>query len=129
MNHPELQLLSEQQLRMERERMRKTAGILSRQLLKRQNLEFAGSTGISQNNRESGFAPAFMDSLSGRTEISRFADGRPAPLHLLDCLPEEWVASRDVNGHVFKLHSGIIAGFLRNGHFFTRDEAVRATAH
>ncbi len=129
MNHPELQLLSEQQLRMERERMRKTAGILSRQLLKRQNLEFAGSTGISQNNRESGFAPAFMDSLSGRTEISRFADGRPAPLHLLDCLPEEWVASRDVNGHVLKLRAGIIAGFLRNGHFFTRDEAVRATAH
>lgn len=129
MNREQLQIISEQELRIERERARRTAGILSQQLLKRQNLEFAESAGISQNNRQFGFSPAYQDSLSGRVELSRFADGRPAPLHLLDGLPEEWVTSRDAHGHVQKLRAGIIAGFARNGRFYTREQAARANSH
>ncbi len=129
MNRPVLQVLTDQPLLNEREQRRKTVGILSLQLLKQQNLEFAGSTGISANNRGSGFVPAYQDSMSGRVEVSRFANGRPAPLHLLDGLPEDWVASRDNKGHVLELRAGIIAGFLRCNRFYTRDEAIRATSH
>lgn len=103
-------------------------GMLSEQLLHRQNLYFDGTGGVSENNRELGFVPAFMDADSGESVVSRFADGRPAPIHVLDGLPEEWITARDENGSVLSARDGVIAGFISHGRFYTRDEAEAATA-
>jgi len=129
MNRLTLQQVNEDLRIKERERERKTRGILSNQLLKEQNEAFEGTNGTSHNNRDNGFIPAYYDRTSGRSVISRFTDGRPAPIHVLDGLPEEWVAQKDSAGHVTKVRAGIVAGFLRHGRFYTREEAAKATAH
>lgn len=129
MKTPELQYVSEDLLIKERERARRMRGILSDQLLKTQNTLFGSTTGVSHNNRQEGFVPAYFDRTSGQAVISRFADGRPAPVHVLDGLPEEWIAQKDAAGHVTKVRAGVIAGFLRNDRFYTREEAVKALSH
>ena len=99
---------------------------LSLQALRTENLRYAGTGGISQLNCEYGFVPAFQDTLDCSNEISRFGDGRPAPLHLLDGLPEEWVIERSSDGKVLAVKSSVIAGFLRQNRFYTREQAARA---
>jgi hypothetical protein len=103
--------------------------LLTTQTLKRQNQAFVGTGGVSAGNRSSGFRPAFHDLASGRTALARFADGRPAPMHLLDGLPEEWVVQRDAAGRVSAIKDTVIAGFVRNGLFYTREQAAAATLH
>jgi hypothetical protein len=124
-----LQIVNSDWLIKQRERLRKTAGILSAQLLRNQNSLFDGTTGVSRNNRASGFVPGYLDRHSGLSVVSRFADGRPAPVHLLEGLPEDWVAARDGCGRVTKVRAGVVAGFLRNGRFYTREEAAQAVSH
>ena len=80
--------------------------------LRRENRRYRGSGGRSQENRSAGFFPAFRDRETGRAELSRFADGSPAPLHLLDGLPDAWVLERDRAGKVVACKSSVIAGFL-----------------
>ena len=93
--------------------------------LDKENIRFRGKGGVSHENRCSGFLPAFCDTLTGRSELSRFEGGTPAPLHLFDGLPEEWVMERSSSGAVVSIKSTVVAGFLRNGCFFTREEAAR----
>lgn len=88
-----------------------------------ENRHFAGTGGVSENNGQARFVPAFQDARTGQVEISRFRDGRPAPFHLIDGLPEDWVTERDLAGRVVKIKSSIISGFVRFGRFFTRQEA------
>ena len=94
--------------------------------LQMQNAQFAGSGGISVNNRAAGFVPAYLNTATGEALASRFGDGRPAPVHVLDGLPESWVAGRDGDGCVVRTSEGVVAGFLRNGRFFTREAAAQA---
>jgi hypothetical protein len=103
----------------------KQRGMLSQRSLKDENRKFKGSRGISQNNSLLGFVPAFQDSVTGTSIISRYADGSPAPVHLLDGLPDAWIASYDNEGHVRTVRKGIIAGFLKGTCFYTREEAAR----
>ena len=100
--------------------------LLTEDTLRQQNLALAGTGGISEENRTSGFRPAFRDPTTGRTELSRFADGRPAPMHLLDGLPDTWVAGRDAFGHVTAIRQTIVAGFIHCGLFYTREQAAAA---
>ena len=102
-------------------------GILSGLCLQEENKRFANSPGISINNRNYGFLPAFQNSRSGCCIISRFADGRPAPVHILDGLPDEWIEAREPGGQVIRACPQIISGFLRNGRFYTREEVSQAT--
>lgn len=95
----------------------------TRRLIKENN-QFAGTGGISEVNATACFIPAFMDSATGRIEISRYSDGRQAPYHMLDGLPDEWITRRDLTGHVQEIRSAIISGFVRLGRFFTRQEAA-----
>lgn len=88
-----------------------------------ENRRFAGTGGVSENNAQARFVPAFQDAHTGQVEISRFRDGRPAPFHLIDGLPEDWIAERDVTGRVIRIKGSIISGFVRFGVFFTRQEA------
>ena len=95
--------------------------------LKTQNDKYRGTPGVSVGCKDQGFVPAFRNPDTGETFRSRFADGRPAPMHLLDGLPDSWVLSRNANRRVTKIKAGIISGFLRNGRFYTREQVCNAT--
>ncbi|RTR07058.1 sigma-54-dependent Fis family transcriptional regulator [Halomonas nitroreducens] len=97
-------------------------------MLRRQNQVFRGSGGVSAGNRSQGFRPAFYDMDTGTVHPSRFASGLEAPMHLLDGLPDDLVVSRQANGRVEAVKPGIVAGFMRDGRFFTRQQAAMATA-
>jgi hypothetical protein len=96
--------------------------------LELENVRYAGTGGVSRENRRYGFRPAFMDLETAAVYPARFADGRPAPFHLLDGLPEELVLSRDAAGRVAEIRPSIISGFEQQGRFYTRDEAAEALA-
>jgi len=82
-----------------------------------------GTGGVSAENRKLGFRPAFRDERTGETFLSTFADGRPAPFHILDGLPEQLVLAHDRYGRVSRVLGSIVAGFVRDGMFYTRAEA------
>ncbi|MCC6533202.1 MAG: hypothetical protein IT531_11680 [Burkholderiales bacterium] len=85
---------------------------------------YRGSGGVSAENRAQGFQPAFIDTSTGATYLSTFVDGRPAPFHLLDGMPDDLVVARDCRGRVAQVLGTIIAGFLREGVFYTREQAA-----
>ncbi|HXN14871.1 MAG TPA: hypothetical protein VN878_00755 [Usitatibacter sp.] len=97
-------------------------------LLKQENVEHAGTGGCSEENSDLGFRPAFFDYATHIIYPSCFADGRPAPLHLLDGLPDEAVVVRAPCGRVIAAKATLISGFVRNGFFYTRTAAARAIA-
>lgn len=97
---------------------------LNRRLLRQENERYAGSGGISQENRGLGFRPAFRDSSTGIVYPSCFADGRPAPFHLLDGLPDDLVLQRSDCGRVLAAKPDLTSGFVFCGRFYTRDEAA-----
>ena len=88
-----------------------------------------GTGGVSQENRHLGFVPAFMDTRTGTVYGSSFADGRPAPFHLLDGLPDEVVVARDRHGRPSHVVGTVIAGFSLNGRFYTREQAAAHVSH
>lgn len=101
---------------------------LSRDTLKQQNRQFADSGGVSRNNRCAGFVPGYLNTQSGIAVLSCFANGNPAPIHLLEGLPSEWVSERDQAGMPVCTIPEVIAGFIRDGHFYSREEAARILA-
>lgn len=90
----------------------------------KENVAHIGSAGVSENNHDCRFRAAFRDLESGCAVLARFKDGSPAPMHLLDGLPDEWVLERDTSGRVMTVKSTVIAGFLRQGRFYTREQAA-----
>ena len=104
----------------------RTGRLMTPGRIKAQNRRYKGSGGVSQENRGGGFLPAFADTATGATYTSRFADGSPAPIHLLDGLPDEWVVARSTNGRVTAVKDSVVAGFLRAGRFYTRQQAAEA---
>ncbi|MEN8133211.1 MAG: hypothetical protein ABFS45_24135 [Pseudomonadota bacterium] len=105
------------------------AASLSTRVLAQQNHTFRETGGVSEGNRDQGFRPAFLDQSTGTSYLSRFADGRIAPLHVLDGLPDELVVERDMSGHVMVVEDCVIAGFLRSELFYTREQAALAVSH
>lgn len=93
-------------------------------LLKRENACYQGSGGVSQGNRSFGFRPAFFDVETAAVYLSRFADGQPAPFHLLDGLPDEVVLSRNTTGRVAAVKQTLVSGFVLEGCFYTREQAA-----
>lgn len=73
-----------------------------------------------------GFRPAFFDYATCTLHRSRHADGSPAEVHVLDGLPEEMVVVRADGGEVIAVKATLMAGFERNGYFFTNAAACRA---
>lgn len=100
--------------------------LLTNATLKKENLAFRGTAGVSENNRCAQFRPAFHDLATGRTVLARFADGRPAPMHLLEGLPLEWVVEHDAAGRVRAIKDSVVAGFVRDGRFYTREQTAAA---
>lgn len=93
--------------------------------LAQQNRCYAGSGGLSPNNGALGFQPGFLDRETGSTYVSCQADGSPAPIHVLDGLPEELILARTPSGQVAAIKGTVIAGFLLDGYFYTREQASR----
>ena len=94
--------------------------------LKRENLAYLGTAGASRGNCGNGFIPAFRDADTGRVEISRFQNGQPAPMHIIEGLPESWVIARDADSKVTVIKHTVVAGFLRGDCFYTRSQAAEA---
>jgi hypothetical protein len=99
---------------------------LSDEVLRRENQLFVGSGGLSEQNRAHRFVPAFYDTQSRKAAASCFANGTPAPMHVLEGLPREWVVQRDTSGRVVAVKESVIAGFLYQGAFYTREQAALA---
>lgn len=102
--------------------------LCSIETLVRENRQYRGTGGVSAVNRSQRFIPAFCDTATGHTYRSRFADGRPATIHLLDGLPEPLVMERTPAGTVTAAKDTVTAGFLRGGRFYTREQAAAAAA-
>lgn len=101
---------------------------LSTERLEHESAAHAGGGGRSEENRGLGFRPAFFDFASQKVYLSRFADGRLAPIHLLDGLPEEVIVDRSATGRVLRVRASLVSGFERNGLFYSRKAAARAVA-
>lgn len=131
--HLHHQLLSEtvqtNQYHQDQERTRRMHGVVTQMSLRDENVLFDRTRGVSGNNRSAGFIPAYRNMQTGEQVPSRFPDGALAPVHLLDGLPESWIAERDSDGHVVSTCPGIVSGFLRGGQFYTREEAARTSVH
>lgn len=97
---------------------------LSTEVLVEENRIYRRTGGVSRENKERGFLPAFRDETTGTAYLSRFADGRVAPLHVLDGLPSELVTDRDPTGRVRAVKDSVVAGFVRNGQFYTRKQVT-----
>lgn len=102
---------------------------LTSQILNQQTFVFQGTGGISAVNRSHGFLPAFLDTETGVVHLARFADGRPAPMHLLEGLPQDLVIERDTSGRSTAVKHSVIAGFVCDGKFYTREQAAQALAN
>lgn len=101
---------------------------LTEQELQLETQAFAGTGGTSANSRSSGFHPAFLDTHTHAVYLSCYRDGRPAPFHLLDGLPDDVVLSRTASGRVEAVRPGVVSGFVLDGQFYTRDESARRVA-
>ena len=100
--------------------------LYSIETLARENRQYHARGGVSIINRSHRFIPAFCDTATGQAYRSRFADGRPATIHLLDGLPERLVMERTSAGTVTTAKDTVTAGFLREGRFYTREQAAAA---
>lgn len=78
----------------------------------------------SQSNPRRDLRPAFLDIRTGRIELARFANGAPAPCHLTDGLPEEWLNGGRRAGGPAAVEPFVIPGFVHEGRFLTRREAA-----
>ena len=58
----------------------------------------------------------------------RYSDGRPAPFHLIDGLPDAVVLSRKPSGKVETIKPEVISGFVLDGQFYTREESAKRLA-
>jgi len=101
---------------------------MNEQRLTIENAHYRGTGGVSSENRCLGFHPAFMDTETRLVYPSRFADGRFAPFHVLDGLPDQLVVARHATGRAESVKASVISGFVRSGHFYTREQAARAAA-
>ena len=74
-----------------------------------------------------GFQPAFLDWATMRIYTSRYTDGRAAPYHLLEGLPDEVVVDRLPSGRVAAIKASLVSGYERGGFFYTCRAAERAS--
>jgi hypothetical protein len=97
---------------------------MNHSILQQENIVYQGSGGVSADNRCFGFRPAFRNTETGDVYPSRFADGRLAPVHMIDGLPDVLVVARSGTGRVTSVKDSVQAGFILNGCFYDRDQAA-----
>ena len=109
------------------ERVTETHGVTP-ECLNAQNRQFKGKGGVSEENCSFGFRPAFLDESTGNVYLSCYNNGRIAPFHLLDGLPQELVVSRTEAGRVKSIKKTVAVGFVLGERFYTRAQAAEAIA-
>lgn len=72
-----------------------------------------------------GFMPAFRNIHNKETHLSVYDGGHPSVVHLLDGLPDKWIDEKSGDGRPVSLKAGIIAGFMRQGRFYTLREIMQ----
>ncbi len=92
--------------------------------LEMENRQYNNTGGVSGENGNFGFIPGFLDQETGSVYLSCWTNGHLAPMHLLDGLPEHLVLNRHSSGRVSAIKGSVIAGFIRDGHFYTREQAA-----
>ncbi|MFZ1324662.1 MAG: hypothetical protein WAT67_01320 [Candidatus Contendobacter sp.] len=100
------------------------AQMLTAETLAAENHYFAGTGGVSQENRCFGFSPGFLDRETGAIYCSCWDDGRPAPFHALNGLPDHLVLARNPRGQIIAIKPSVVAGFIHQGLFYTREQAA-----
>jgi len=101
---------------------------LSAERLQDENQAQVAPGGRSEENYGLGFRPAFLDFETQTVYPCRFANGMPAPFHVLDGLPDEVIVDRAATGRAVTAKATLISGFVRNGYFYTRTAAAKAAA-
>ncbi|VAW94930.1 hypothetical protein MNBD_GAMMA22-1699 [hydrothermal vent metagenome] len=89
-----------------------------------ENFEYQNTSGISGNNVEYGFVPAFLDLMSGKIYRSCYSNGKFAAVHLYDGLPDELIIKRNTNRKPIAVKTSVVSGFLLQGEFYTREQAI-----
>lgn len=82
--------------------------------------EAAGSPALAV-----GFVPAFRHEDDGQVRLCLLEDGRLSCVHVLDSLPDHWVAERDAEGRPLALVEQVSAGYLRGSEFWTLGDLRR----
>jgi hypothetical protein len=103
-----------------------TGQLLTDETLKQDSLQYSDTAGISENNRNLGFIPAFMDTATGNVYPSRFANGMPAPIHVLAGLPDNLIEIHGKSGAPIAIKGSVIPGFVHKDVFYTREEAAQS---
>jgi hypothetical protein len=102
--------------------------LICKKHLAQENLRYRGTGGISANNRQQGFLPAFLDTETGHVYLSRLRDGRPAPVHDLSGLPRALFEVGSQSGTQLRVKRSVVSGFVRHDRFYSREEAAQAVA-
>jgi len=98
---------------------------LSNTDLQNQTKRYRNTGGISAEACNHGFRPAFLDTQTGAVYPCCFADGKPAPMHLFDGLPQELVVTYSSSGRAIAVKGSLVSGFICSDQFYTREEAVQ----
>jgi len=99
------------------------------QRLVNENKYFQNTGGVSEENREYHFIPAFLDYESGKTYVSSFSNGDPAPIHIYDGLPKYLILSRNAVNKPMEIKQSVISGFVFENRFYTREQAKQLVAN
>ena len=75
------------------------------------------------SHRTYGFQPAILDSRTQVVYPCRYEDGRLAPFHIFDGLPDEVAPRRNATPPEGE-KPRLVCGFLLGGRFLTREEVV-----
>jgi hypothetical protein len=102
--------------------------LMNEQRLQQENVAFHGTGGLSHRNRSHGFRPAFFDTETGAIYPSCFANGMPAPFHMIDGLPAEVVVERDALDRPSAVKASVVSGFMLNDLFYSREQAAAAVS-
>ena len=97
---------------------------LSKRYLELEDAAHRGTGGIAAENRHLGFVPAFLDSSTGKVYPCMLADGRPAPFHVLEALPDALVVAYDRRGRPSQVVGTMISGFTLDDRFYTREQTA-----
>lgn len=98
--------------------------VLDHRALERQTRAYERTGGTSRVSKELGFRPAFKDAETSKVYLSKDRHGRCACVHLLDGLPDDVVLARGKDGRVSAVKGSLVAGFVKDGRFYDRDQAA-----
>lgn len=87
-----------------------------------------GQMSIPALKRFSAILPAFRNTTTGETHLSCDGDGVPAPVHMIENLPRNWLKC-NVDQTRCILRENVEKGYVVLGHFFNQEDASSLLPH